>query len=514
MSVVQFDTLPSFQPSALSYPSQLHLQTKFHSTYTNEHSHSPESSVYSVSHLLPNRSSAFSSNPFGNASGSYETASPNSLDGTTSSPYSRHSPSLLTDMMSPLSMPSYYPTSLSQASTPNDLHSTQLRDPSSSSSSSSSSSAASSSSSSNLYGSSSTHPSYFDLNPSGPHFSKVLPPILLPSSFPSTSPSSPPTSTAYPLFHNASEVSSSSEATSTSPFNFHLNAKSTHINFTSHSNIQPNSKSKLKSKSKSKSKSKLNSSLLTTVNPGASLPPYSYPVNQHPFESLYKEAPSHFHPPPSKYKRKASSLSSPYPQETPSHSLSSSSPLSPSSSTHSPSATSKKPTTTPPSTSSSSASLPFPHTQTSRPTLSSFQKDTTLSTSTSSMKPSPRVVSFQLPLSDGTLVDVNPKQYSRILHRREARWKVHQARSERVLKPGRVNHDDLETVDDADVFGRQGEGQDTLLTLTKKTVSATGLKKPYLHESRHKHAMRRPRGSDGRFLTKAEIEGLKKEGSG
>ncbi len=66
---------------------------------------------------------------------------------------------------------------------------------------------------------------------------------------------------------------------------------------------------------------------------------------------------------------------------------------------------------------------------------------------------------------------VNAKQFHRILKRRVARQKLKEQ-----------------------------------LRLTSKA------RKPYLHESRHNHAMRRPRGPGGRFLTADEVAVLEKEG--
>ena len=85
--------------------------------------------------------------------------------------------------------------------------------------------------------------------------------------------------------------------------------------------------------------------------------------------------------------------------------------------------------------------------------------------------PEPELVTGQ---QEDSPLYVNAKQFHRILKRRVARQRLEEA-----------------------------------LRLTSKG------RKPYLHESRHNHAMRRPRGPGGRFLTAdevAEIERKQAEG--
>lgn len=75
--------------------------------------------------------------------------------------------------------------------------------------------------------------------------------------------------------------------------------------------------------------------------------------------------------------------------------------------------------------------------------------------------------------AEETPLYVNAKQFHRILKRRMARQKLEEA-----------------------------------LRLTSKG------RKPYLHESRHNHAMRRPRGPGGRFLTAEEVAAMEGKAGG
>ncbi|CAJ0763091.1 9075_t:CDS:2, partial [Entrophospora sp. SA101] len=88
---------------------------------------------------------------------------------------------------------------------------------------------------------------------------------------------------------------------------------------------------------------------------------------------------------------------------------------------------------------------------------------TVISTPTTQIAPSTGIEEQEEPLY------VNAKQYHRILKRRAARARLE---AENKIQRGR---------------------------------------KKYLHESRHKHAMRRPRGPGGRFLTATEIAELEQK---
>jgi hypothetical protein len=92
---------------------------------------------------------------------------------------------------------------------------------------------------------------------------------------------------------------------------------------------------------------------------------------------------------------------------------------------------------------------------------------------------------------------VNPKQYNRILKRREVRARMEEKRrrTEEAIRTGRLNLRDTSTIVSA-------KGSDDEVAIGEDG----GQKRPYQHESRHKHAMRRPRGPGGRFLTAEEIK--------
>jgi hypothetical protein len=100
----------------------------------------------------------------------------------------------------------------------------------------------------------------------------------------------------------------------------------------------------------------------------------------------------------------------------------------------------------------------------------------------------------RMPLPSTEVVDdqptyVNAKQYHRILKRRQARAKLELKRKIPAERKASARR------------------RIRLASLTLLAVSQT-----YLHESRHQHACRRPRGPGGRFLTKEELEQMKRNG--
>ena len=101
----------------------------------------------------------------------------------------------------------------------------------------------------------------------------------------------------------------------------------------------------------------------------------------------------------------------------------------------------------------------------------------------------------QGPSADEEPLYVNAKQYQRILKRRMARARMEEKRRHMFMLAIKQREEE-KNGGTAEISEEWVSG---LLALDEEA------KKPYLHESRHKHAMRRPRGPGGRFLTTEEI---------
>lgn len=101
----------------------------------------------------------------------------------------------------------------------------------------------------------------------------------------------------------------------------------------------------------------------------------------------------------------------------------------------------------------------------------------------------------QAPNSDDEPLYVNAKQYQRILKRRVARSRMEEKRRHMFMMAIKQREEEK----NGGPTEISEEWVSGLLALDEES------KKPYLHESRHKHAMRRPRGPGGRFLTTEEI---------
>ena len=93
---------------------------------------------------------------------------------------------------------------------------------------------------------------------------------------------------------------------------------------------------------------------------------------------------------------------------------------------------------------------------------------------------------------------VNAKQYRRILKRREARAKLEEIRQRHnTLRTSTTSPRNAHSPVPPSGASSVGDGG--------STGGGDGSRKPYMHESRHRHAMKRPRGPKGRFLTKVSL---------